>query len=519
MSTETKVELAIYDLSMGMARAMSAQFLGPENALDMIPHSAVLVFGKEYYFGGGIQSEDPMMFRRSRGNIQPVQVLMIGHTSKTKADFDAWCRSNANRFSVYTYNLLSHNCNNFAHEALLHGLGMGSGVPHWVLDVPHKVRRSPMGSLIIPMLEGMQMQGGSIDPFGNRSDNITNQESNGNSLSQQTDIRSPITTQHNPWANISAPLNLPNQDKELSSTSRQKSTKIIDAHSKYFLSIYDPNSVSMSIAKLQSLLETTSDISPNDVKEMKTSLIALEQKMNQQDQSKQLESFDDDIVVLYSLLSLENPSIHVFILLRQILLCFDSLSSKTLRKCIFSIVKLVVQDSLLNPATKGMAWMVLSNSFRLPSLYTTIFNEKESGHKLLLSFEQIVDAALRDFSNANGRKDLRLCTSMFLFNLSLYFLSSDSESVQNKGDDLPDMVVTLLCGVLDEIDQEICKETALYRLLVVALFTRPTNIYSKTCSSLLVDLGYCNLLDMVRCKFDGERASALAEELVAVISS
>ena len=66
-----EVHLAIYDLSGGMARNLSAQFLGPNHAIDMIPHTALLVFGKEYFFGGGIQAVDPYVFRSMRG-IQPV---------------------------------------------------------------------------------------------------------------------------------------------------------------------------------------------------------------------------------------------------------------------------------------------------------------------------------------------------------------------------------------------------------------------------------------------------------------
>lgn len=35
----TTVQLAIYDLSHGMARTLSGQFLGPGHELDLIPHT------------------------------------------------------------------------------------------------------------------------------------------------------------------------------------------------------------------------------------------------------------------------------------------------------------------------------------------------------------------------------------------------------------------------------------------------------------------------------------------------
>ena len=61
------VHLAIYDLSHGMARSLSSQFLGPNHSIDIIPHSGVLVFNREYFFGGGIQVELQMELRASYG--------------------------------------------------------------------------------------------------------------------------------------------------------------------------------------------------------------------------------------------------------------------------------------------------------------------------------------------------------------------------------------------------------------------------------------------------------------------
>jgi hypothetical protein len=42
-----EVQLAIYDLSRGMARTLSAQFLGgPQHAIDAIPHTGIVVYGR-----------------------------------------------------------------------------------------------------------------------------------------------------------------------------------------------------------------------------------------------------------------------------------------------------------------------------------------------------------------------------------------------------------------------------------------------------------------------------------------
>ena len=44
-SSNEVVLLAVYDLSRGMARGLSAQFLGPDHAIDVIPHTGLVVYG------------------------------------------------------------------------------------------------------------------------------------------------------------------------------------------------------------------------------------------------------------------------------------------------------------------------------------------------------------------------------------------------------------------------------------------------------------------------------------------
>ena len=47
------VVLHLYDLSMGMARSLSAAIVGTQ--IDLIPHTGIVVYGNEYFYGGGIQ--------------------------------------------------------------------------------------------------------------------------------------------------------------------------------------------------------------------------------------------------------------------------------------------------------------------------------------------------------------------------------------------------------------------------------------------------------------------------------
>ena len=59
------VKLHVYDLSQGMARTMSMSLVGMQ--VDYIPHTGITVYGREYFFGGGIQSLPPAQFAAMYG--------------------------------------------------------------------------------------------------------------------------------------------------------------------------------------------------------------------------------------------------------------------------------------------------------------------------------------------------------------------------------------------------------------------------------------------------------------------
>lgn len=51
--TGWEVEVWLYDLSQGMAKAFSQAFIGKQ--IDAIWHSGIVAYGWEYFYGGGIQ--------------------------------------------------------------------------------------------------------------------------------------------------------------------------------------------------------------------------------------------------------------------------------------------------------------------------------------------------------------------------------------------------------------------------------------------------------------------------------
>lgn len=68
------VQLYIYDLSKGLARNMSAAFLGVQ--IDAIYHTSVVFEGIEYTYDGGVKTVKPGETHLGK----PLQILELGKT-------------------------------------------------------------------------------------------------------------------------------------------------------------------------------------------------------------------------------------------------------------------------------------------------------------------------------------------------------------------------------------------------------------------------------------------------------
>jgi hypothetical protein len=146
-----KVIVYQYDLTGGLAKNMSRSFIGKQ--IDGIWHTAVCVFGKEYFYGGGICIGEP----KKTPYGYPVKELDFGYTNKTQADLTAYIKSINSQFTMSTYDVLRHNCNHFTDAALF--FLVGKHLPDSILKQHEEILNTPMGQMVRPMLENMSRGG------------------------------------------------------------------------------------------------------------------------------------------------------------------------------------------------------------------------------------------------------------------------------------------------------------------------------------------------------------------------
>ncbi|XP_024030069.1 desumoylating isopeptidase 1 isoform X1 [Morus notabilis] len=143
-----KVTLNVYDLSQGLARQLSTTFLG--KVIEGIWHTGVVVYGNEYYFGGGIQHS----LAGSTPYGTPIRVVDLGVTHVPKDVFEMYLQEISPRYTAETYSLLTHNCNNFSNEVAQ--FLVGATIPEYILQLPNEIMSSPMGALILPMIQNLE---------------------------------------------------------------------------------------------------------------------------------------------------------------------------------------------------------------------------------------------------------------------------------------------------------------------------------------------------------------------------
>lgn len=143
-----RVELFQYDISQGMAKMYGPMFI--QRPLEGIWHTGIVVYGKEYFFGGGICNMPPG--QTPFGN--PYKKSLLGETQIPEEMFTDYLNTIHNRFTQATYNVISFNCNHFTNE--ISNFLLGENIPYDIYNQAQDLINTPIGQTIKPMLESMQ---------------------------------------------------------------------------------------------------------------------------------------------------------------------------------------------------------------------------------------------------------------------------------------------------------------------------------------------------------------------------
>ncbi|KAJ7147552.1 PPPDE putative peptidase domain-containing protein [Mycena crocata] len=141
------VKLYIYDLSNGLAKQLSAQLTGRQ--IDGIWHTSVVVFGKEVFYGQGINTTLPG--RSHHG--QPLQVVDLGETEIDESTWEEYLEEMREHYTADKYHLLDFNCNSFTNDCA--GFLTGGSIPAFVKDLPTDFLSTPFGAALRPTIDSM----------------------------------------------------------------------------------------------------------------------------------------------------------------------------------------------------------------------------------------------------------------------------------------------------------------------------------------------------------------------------
>ena len=483
------VTLAIYDLSQGMAAAMSQGILGTK--IEAIYHTGIVVFNYEFFFGGGVQQQSILAFSQSTG-LRPIQMLDLGLTTRSLSELQGYLRTINSRFTASTYNLLTNNCNNFS-ECIVQFL-CNRGIPEHILNLPQTVLATPFGSMLFPMLENMQrnvagsFSGSGGDPFGGGGGGTFATTSSSSFTSSSAPAPAPSLAA---LAVSSAPLPLP-----LVHAVRASFVPVV-LEEKALLSI-DASSVTVLGNKLLRLQSPKGgDELTEEEKGVITQVIS---KLGAKENLSAIVS-EAALVVLFRVLS---PPTHMSCcFLLRLLVLQPALPSHAASAFMERLVTLLANKA-------QMAQMNLSSPALVMSLCTLanwLGAVRTSGQPFddfaLTSFSadsthQLVDVMMAHLYHE--RSEVRQISATLIsnfcmlnirdYNPSFWWSSSSSSSFKSPADEdreLHPHAVQIVCGILEDVAAE---QNATTRRLRLEIGLRIVRTYKKTAVLLIKDLGF-----------------------------
>ena len=156
LSEGVPVKVFQYDLTNGLAKQFGRMLIGKN--VEGVWHTAVCVYQKEYFYGGGICIGEP----KKTPYGYPVREIDMGTTNVSREDFETFLKVIVKDFTQQNYDLLKHNCNHFTDSALM--FLTGKHLPDSILNQHEQLLNTPMGQMIKPYLENMSKQNNSFLP-------------------------------------------------------------------------------------------------------------------------------------------------------------------------------------------------------------------------------------------------------------------------------------------------------------------------------------------------------------------
>lgn len=140
-----QVSLYVYDLTRGMARQMSRQFLGIQ--IDAVYHTSVVLNDVEFFFGAGVQQCVPGGTHHGA----PMEIIALGQTDLPWETILDYLESLKEVYTPESYDLFAHNCNNFSSD--FSQFLVGKPIPDHITSLPQRVLDTPFGQMLRPQIE------------------------------------------------------------------------------------------------------------------------------------------------------------------------------------------------------------------------------------------------------------------------------------------------------------------------------------------------------------------------------
>ena len=504
-SSKHEVKLAIYDLSQGMAGALSAQFLGPNHAIDIIPHTGIIAYGYEYYFGqSGIEKADPSHFRSTRG-LHPIDIHHLGETHVTQHEFEEWCRQHMTNghYAPTSYDLFHRNCNNFSHHAATEALKLPKAVPEKILQVPHRVLASPMGEFIRPMMQQMQ-----ISPSGDSSTNslIGNQYSQSSHQQAKKHSHPAPSSDVNPWANLPSEKSEEKKEEEPSPKKKVKHvhTPTLDNYSSPMIA-NEKNMIDWCVNKLvesKSIASLDNTLQSRLLSNLKQLSQIFQQNNNSNANTDVIKTLLQDLMQILSFNITNSDKIYMLMITRLLVL------DPTLTIEIVSNVMKHVCPVALEPTNKStlraIAWCVLSNILGSDLVNKNYENLEES-------MQEFVDAAVTCLSN-DTPVEARRGAAAFLYNLACLIAMKDDEEIA-------DLTVSIICASAEAVPDEVDVDVVKRLFATIGKIVKTKGEINEKAASLIVDLGYGDRLPQNLRVNDNDEVKSLAREMSNILTA